>query len=141
MIVQGSQDGRGALSNRALSVFLDFMLDIALDQVEYMMRYLKIDSLGKNIDKYVKLSQNELFDSEPLPKYSELLFKELLIKGNISRGEVSSIINKSSRTATNLVSKLIKADFLQSKSHKEPISLKFNSHFASYIIPELMPQK
>jgi len=106
-----------------------------------MNKYLKIDSLGKNIEKYVKLSQNGLFTNEPLPKYSELLFKELLIKGSISRGEVSNVIDKSSRTATTLVSKLIKLNFLKSKSHKEPISLKFNSHFASYIIPELIPQK
>lgn len=141
MVVQGSQDGRGALSNRGLSSFLDFMLETSLDQVEYMNKYLKIDSLGNNIDKYVKLSQNGFFDNEPLPKYSELLFKELLIKGSISRGEVANIIGKSTRTATTLVSKLIKADFLSSKSHKEPISLKFNSHFASYIIPELIPQK
>jgi len=141
MIVQGSQDGRGALSNRGLDSFLDFMLETALDQVEYMNKYLKIDSLGNNIEKYVKLSQNGLFDTEPLPKYSELVFKELLIKGSISRGEVANIIGKSTRTATTLISKLIKADFLSSRSHKEPISLKFNSHFASYIIPELMPQK
>ncbi len=141
MIVQGSQDGRGALSNRGLSSFLDFMLETSLDQVEYMNKYLKIDSLGNNIDKYVKLSQNGFFDNEPLPKYSELLFKELLIKGSISRGEVANIIGKSTRTATTLVSKLLKADFLSSRSHKEAISLKFNSHFASYIIPELFPLK
>ena len=141
MTVQGAQDGRGALSNRGLSAFLDFMLEITLDQVEYMNKYLKIDSLGKNIEKYVKLSQSGLFDNEPLPKYSELVFKELLIKGNISRGEVANIIGKGTRTATTLVSKLIKADFLQSKSHKDALSLKFNAHFASYIIPELMPQK
>ena len=139
MIVQGSQDGRGVLSNRGLSAFLDFMLETTLDLVEYMNKYLKIDSLGNNIEKYVKLSQNGFFDMEPLPKYSELLFKELLIKGSISRGEVANIIGKSTRTATTLVSKLIKADFLSSKSHKEAISLKFNSHFASYIIPELIP--
>jgi len=141
MIVQGAQDGRGALSNRGLDSFLTFMLETALDQVKYMNKYLKIDSLGNNIEKYVKLSQSGLFDIEPLPKYSELLFKELLIKGSISRGEVGNIIGKSTRTATTLVSKLIKADFLSSKSHKEAISLKFNSHFASYIIPELIPQK
>lgn len=141
MVVQGAGDGRGPLSNRGLDSFLDFMLDTALDQVNYMGKYLKIDSLGTNIEKYVKLSQNGFFDSEPLPKYSEIVFKELLIKGSIARGEVSKIIGKSDRTASTLISKLIKADFLQSKSHKEAISLKFNPHFASYIIPELMPQK
>jgi Fic family protein len=141
MIVQGAGDGRGALSNRGLNSFLEFMLDTALDQVEYMGKYLKIDSLGINIEKYVKLSQNGLFNNEPLPKYSEILFKELLIKGSIPRGEVAKLIGKSDRTASTLISKLLKADFLQSKSHKEAISLKFNAHFASYIIPELMPQK
>jgi hypothetical protein len=141
MIVQGTGDGRGALSNRGLNSFLEFMLDTALDQVEYMGKYLKIDSLGINIEKYVKLSQNGLFNNEPLPKYSEILFKELLIKGSIPRGEVAKLIGKSDRTASTLISKLLKADFLQSKSHKEAISPKFNAHFASYIIPELMPQK
>ncbi|MGB3752052.1 MAG: Fic family protein, partial [Arcobacteraceae bacterium] len=92
MVVQGSQDGRGPLSNKGLNYFLDFMLKISLDQVEYMSKYLKIDSLGNNIEKYVKLSQSGLFEKEPLPKYSELVFKELLIKGSITRGEVANII-------------------------------------------------
>jgi Fic family protein len=140
MIQQGSQDGRGPLSKRGLDSFLTFMLQTALDQVDYMTKYLKIQSMGKNIENYVKLSQLGFLDIEPLPKYTALLFKELLMKGSVPRGEVAEIIDKSSKTASNLMKILLDKDYLSSKHHKAPISLQFNSHFASYIIPELIPQ-
>ena len=141
MVVQGATDGRGPLSNRGLNEFLNFMLDIALDQIQYMNKYLKLDSLASNITKYVSLSQAGLFDHEALPAQSELLFKELLIYGELPRGQVKNIIGKKDRAATSLISKLMAMDFLESDSPKGNIRLKFNSHFASKIIPELFPDK
>ena len=36
---------------------------------------------------------------------------------------------------------LLNMDFLESDTPKSPIRLKFNAHFASYIFPELIPQR
>jgi len=141
MVRQGDLDGRGALSSKGFKAYIKFMLEIALDQVNFMGQSLKMNSLYERIDKYVRLSQEGMFEIKPLPKYSELLFKELLISGEVPRGKVMKIINTKDRTATSLIRELIKMDYIESDTPKSPIRLKFNAHFASYIFPELIPPR
>lgn len=138
---QGDLDGRGALSTKAFISYIKFMLAVALDQVDFMNKNLKMHSLHERIESYVRLSKEGLFNTKPLPKYSELLFKELLMVGEVPRGKVMDIIHTKERTATTLIKELTQMDFLESDTPKSAIRLKFNAHFASYIFPELIPQK
>jgi len=138
---QGDLDGRGALSAKAFISYVKFMLEIALDQVDFMDKNLKMFSLHERIKNYVRLSREKLFNTKPLPKYSELLFKELLMVGEVPRGKVMNIIHTKDRTATTLIKELVQMDFLESNTPKSAIRLKFNAHFASYIFPELIPQR
>lgn len=141
MVRQGDLDGRGALSTKAFVSYIKFILKIALDQVYFMNQNLKMNSLHERIERYIRLSKEGFFDTKPLPKYSELLFKELLMVGEVSRGKVMDIIHTKDRTATTLIKELIQMDFLESNTPKSAIRLKFNAHFASYLFPELIPQK
>jgi Fic family protein len=141
MVRQGDLDGRGALSTKAFISYIKFILEIALDQVDFMNKNLKMHSLHERIESYVRLSKEGLFNTKPLPKYTELLFKELLMVGEVPRGKVMDIIGTKDRTATTLIRELIQMDFLESDTPKSAIRLKFNAHFASYIFPELIPQK
>jgi Fic family protein len=141
MVRQGDFDGRGALSTKAFISYIKFMLEAALDQVDFMQKNLKMHSLHERIESYVRLSKEGLFDTKPLPKYSEFLFKELLMVGEVPRGKVMDIIHTKDRTATTLIKELTQMDFLESDTPKSAIRLKFNAHFASYIFPELIPQK
>jgi len=141
MVRQGDLDGRGALSTKAFISYIKFMLEVALDQVNFMNKNLKMHSLQERIESYVRLSKEGLFNTKALPKYSELLFKELLMVGEVPRGKVMYIIRTKDRTATTLIKELIQMDFLESDTPKSAIRLKFNAHFASYIFPELIPQK
>ena len=140
MVRQGDLDGRGALSTIGLKSYVEFMLKVALNQVDFMSKCLKMDTLSKRIENYIKLSREELLEVEPLPKYSELLFKELLIAGELPRGKVKDIINTKDRTATSLIKELTKLDYIKSTTQKSPIRLNFNARFASYIFPELIPK-
>jgi len=141
MVRQGDLDGRGALSTKAFISYIKFMIEVALDQVDFMNKSLKMHSLHERIESYVRLSKEGLFNTKPLPKYSELLFKELLMVGEVPRGKVMDIIHTKERTATTLIRELIQMDFIESDTPKSAIRLKFNAHFASYIFPELIPQK
>ena len=138
---QGDLDGRGALSTKAFISYIKFMLEVALDQVNFMNQNLKMNALHERIERYVRLSKEGFFDTKPLPKYSELLFKELLMRGEVPRGKVKDIIHTKDRTATTLITALTQMDFLESDTPKSAIRLKFNAHFSSYIFPELIPQK
>ena len=139
MVRQGDLDGRGALSSKGLKKYITFMLETALDQIDFMNYHLRLDLLNNRMQKYVHLSQNGFFDQEPLPKYSEPLLKELLIQGEIARGKVKEIINTKDRTASSLIKKLLELEYIESTTPKSPIRLKFNSFFSSYLFPNLIP--
>lgn len=140
MPLQGATDGKGPLSLRGLKYYLKFMLETSLDQIEYMHKNLQLSSLAHRIDKFVLLANNDMLDVESFPKYSAILFKELLIKGELNRGEVKNIINKSDRTATSLIKTLIQKQYIESDTPKSAIRLKFNTAFASYLMPNLIPK-
>ena len=141
MIRQGDYDGRGALSAKALKDYVTFMLESAMDQVKYMSECLNLEILSHRIERFVRICNEGLLEQAPLPKYTIPLFKELLIKGELPRGLVKKIIGTKDRTATTLIKELIQRDFLDSTTPKSPIRLKLNTYFASYLFPELIPQK
>ncbi len=135
---QGERDGRGALSLKGLKIYIKFMLETALDQVEYMGEVLQLQTLSERVENYVMFSQKGMYSKEPLPKYSEFLLKALLLQGEMPRGKVGNIIHASESTATKLIKKLIDQDFLESDTPKGAIRIKFNAHFASEIFPDLI---
>jgi Fic family protein len=138
---QGDRDGRGQLSLKGLELYTQFMLETALDQIHYMSSILRLDTLSERIANYVVLSREGMYTVDPLPKYAEHLFKELLIRGELSRGEVRHIIGAGETTARNLVRKLLAMEYLETDSPKGVIRMKFNSYFASKIFPDLIPDR
>lgn len=135
---QGEYDGRGALSTRALNEFVSYMLTCAQDQVDYMTKYLKLNSLTERLTRYVKLTQNSMFDLAPLPKDTDKIFKELLLRGEFKkRTEMDEILGVSRRTATEITKELLHRGYIQSDGQKSSIRLKINSHLAEHIFPEL----
>lgn len=138
---QGDRDDRGALSLKGFKSYIKFMLEVAIDQIAYMGEVLQLNTLSQRIEKYVKFSQQGMYQTEPLPKYSEYLLKELLIVGEMARGDVAKVIHASDRTASTLIKKLLEMHFLESDTPKGAIRLKFNAHFASEIFPGLISGK
>lgn len=139
MIRQGATDGRGDLSLRGLKYYLHYMLEVSLDQIEFMDKSLSLSTLSNRVSKYVALSHNRMFSIEPLPKYSDILLNALLIRGEIPRGDVEAIIGKGTKTAYTLVKKLQEREYIYSDTPRGTIKIKFNTFFASKIIPDLMP--
>ena len=141
MIRQGDRDGKGALSSNALSVYINFMLEMALDQVSYMNKHLKLNALTSKIELYVQRANDGLLGIDPLPKHSEKVFKYLLLSGECSRGKVPEIIGMKERTASRLISELLKRDFIESDSKAGAIRLKIEASMASYLFPMLVPER
>lgn len=137
---QSMTDGRGKLSVRGLEYFLNFMLDTCLDQIEYMGNNLKIDILSNKLEKFIRLSQEEMLERDPLPAHSQKLLPMFLIKGEIQRSEIPGIIGMKERSATALTSSLLKMGYIQTNGPKDPFKLKLDSYMASYIFPNIFPQ-
>lgn len=136
---QGATDGRGPLSLMALTHFVEYMLDIALDQVHFMGGCLKMDKLSQRIENYTILSRSGMFGIQPLPKYAEGVFKHLLLYGSAQKGAITSALGISERTGTTLFRELSDAGVIISESVKGPVSLRFTMHMASYVFPDLFP--
>ena len=138
---QGEKDGKGALSSNALAQYVEFMLDTALDQVFYMNKHLKLNALTSKIELYVQRVNDGLLDIEPLPKYSEKIFKYLLLSGECSRGKIPEIIGMKERTASRVTSELLKRGFIESDTRAGAIRLKIGVSMASYLFPMLVPER
>lgn len=139
MVKQGSLDGNGALSSMALKEFVSFMLKTSLDQIKYMQQCLKIDLLQKRIETYVSMSQKNMLGIQALPKRTDRVFMNLLIKGSSDRGELASTIGVSERMSSVLYHELLSRGFLKTESPKGSLSIAIPSHMASYVFPELIP--
>lgn len=132
-------DGRGNLTNKGLYQLVDFMLDVAIDQINYMKSVLSIKELSHRIENYVEFAKRKMYKIVPLPKHTDRLLKELLIKGSVRRGDVEKIIGTKQTVASTLIKELIQRDYIQSDTVRGDIRIKFNAHFSMKIFPELMP--
>ncbi len=128
-------DGRGYLSQSALDQFCAFILEIAADQISFMKGMLSLPGLVNRIRAYCEIRER----SGDLPKRTSLLLPEIIIKGEIPRGDVPRLIDASPRTAQALIGKLMEHGYLKSESPKGKLSIGFPSEACSTFFPELFP--
>lgn len=140
LIKQGEFDGRGELSTKALESFVRFMVECSLDQINYMDRYLKLSELSSRIDNYTQKVYDGGFDRLSLPKKSDRLFKHLLLVGESPRSALATVLDVSDRTITSTLKELLEKGYLTSDTPKSAVRLRFNTHFASWLFPELIPE-
>jgi Fic family protein len=142
---ENDYDGRGNLSERTLTEFCRFFLEICLDQAEYMNNLLALNGFLERLEKYVELRNAGLIVDEKGEKLAKLhprvgkVFSEAAIKGEISRGEVFQIIKMSERTGRNILKNLLDEGLLLSKSEKGAVRLGFPAHAAGFWFPDLYP--
>ena len=124
-----------------LQEYIEYMLDLALDQILFMKNNLNISTLSNRISKFVEFSINGMYEIQPLPKGSDLLFNALLVKGSIKKGDIHAIMGISPRKANDVIKTLTQLDYLDSQNQKQPVRLKFNPFFASKIFPNIIPDE
>ena len=81
---QGDLDGRGNLSQRALTDFIIWFLHVCLDQVNFMTSLFELDTRARRLRAHVERS-------EALKPEAARLLEEALIRGEFERGEVPRI--------------------------------------------------
>lgn len=144
---EGDLDGRGNLSDRTLTEFCRFFLEVCLDQAEYMNNLLALDLFSERLEKYVQLRNSGLITGEkgePLPALHPrvaAVLKALAIKGEMARGEVFRVIEMSERTGRNILRELLDEGLILSRSEKGAVRLGFPAAAASYWFPDLYPKE
>jgi len=117
----GDLDGRGALSERALTDFCEFFLDTCIDQVDFMSSRLELKSLQLRIERYCA---HEV-DAKHLLPGSWNLLREALLSGEFSRGSAAGLTGKGSVQARKVLARLIEKGLLVSDTPKGAVRLGF----------------
>ncbi|MDD8017637.1 MAG: Fic family protein [Bacteroidota bacterium] len=135
-------DGRGSLSQKALTAFCDFFLDVCADQISYMFDILKIDQLALRVREYGKAREGGMLkgrtqQSDIFRHEETLLLENLVYRGTIPRADVPRIVNKEERTARRIVRFLTEEGFIISDSTRAPLRFAIPAYAAPHFFPDL----
>jgi Fic family protein len=130
---QGDLNGRGNLSQRALTEFTLWFLRVCLDQVTFMSDLFELDTLARRIRAFVERS-------ETLKPEAGRLLEEALIRGEFERGEMPRITGLPERTARRVFNDVVAAGLLASETPKGSVSLRFPPDTAEFLFPRLFPE-
>jgi Fic family protein len=114
-------DGRGALSERSLTKFCEFFLDVCIDQVDFMNSRLELKGLQLRIERYCAHET----DAKCLLPGSWNLLREALLSGEFNRGKAAALTGKGSVQARKVLAKLIEKRLLVSDTPKGAVRLGF----------------
>ena len=130
---QGDLDGRGNLSQRALTDFVLWFLTVCLDQVNFMSSLFELDTLARRLRTYVERN-------EKLKPEAARLLEEALIRGEFERGDVPRITGLPERTARRVFNDVIAEGLLASDTPKGAVSLRFPVETLDFLFPRLFPE-
>jgi Fic family protein len=130
---QGDLDGRGNLSQRALTEFTLWFLKVCLDQVTFMSSLFDLNNLERRLTLYVDRSDS-------LKPEAVKLLQESLIRGQLDRGDAPRITGLPERTARRVLNDVIAKGLLASATPKSPVSLRFPVAALETLFPRLYPE-
>jgi Fic family protein len=130
-------DGRGHLSEEALTEFTRFFLETCIDQVRFMEELVQPERLRVRIRRWVA----EEAALGTLHEKSAVLLDAVLYRGEMPRGDVPGALGVSERTASRVVAGLADRGVLASHTPKGPLHMTFPAKLASYWMPGLFPEQ
>lgn len=144
---EGDLDGRGNLSNRTLTEFCRFFLEVCLDQAEYMQNVLRLNDLLPRIENYVtRRSEGAILDEKgrkaaPLHPRAGAILREAAIRGELPRSAVVELVEMSERSGRMVLKALLDEGLLIASTdwHRSTVRLGFPPHAAGYWFPNLFP--
>jgi Fic family protein len=137
---QGDYDGCGNLSDKGLRKFCKFFLESCLDQIKFMSELLDLDNLHQRIAGYVGLrSQNMIAEERTLRQEAKYVLTEVMLRGEVSRGDAKRLTGLGDRTARKVVSQLEREKLIISESHRGPVRFNIPAKVVGYYFPNLYP--
>lgn len=130
-------DGRGNLSEEALTSFTKFFLETCIDQVNFMKELIQPDRLSIR----VLLWAEEEIRLGILPPKSSQILEALLYKGELPRIDIPKITNLGERQNRRIISTLTSEHIITSENTHAPIKLAFPAKLAARWLPGLFPEK
>lgn len=136
---RGDLDGRGNLSEAALVAWIDYVLDVCLDQVSFMRSTLNLQTMERRIAACLVFEQQTLGSGVRIEALRPLHY--LFLSGTeLERGEFKRMTGLGERTAVNLLTSLIKRGLLASDSPQGKLRFGLPLHALRFYFPALWPE-
>jgi hypothetical protein len=128
-------DGRGNLSDAALSRFCHFFLERCLDQIAFMTSLIAPSSLLDRIESYLRFTRVDL---EPKTReHLQRLLKALCLEGELARGAVPQILGLKGTAARVIIRRALDEGLVGSASEKGPLRIAFPHQVLDAWFPQL----
>ena len=135
----GDLDGRGNLSEQALVAWIDYVLDVCLDQVNFMSGLLDISAMERRIAACLAFEEESLRSGVRREALRPLHY--LFLAGReLERGEFKAMMGLGDRTAVSALSALIRRGLLKSDTPQGKVRFGLPLHALRFYFPALWPE-
>lgn len=136
---RGDLDGRGNLSEQALIAWIDYVLDICLDQVTFMTGMLDFETLKSRLEACLVFEAT--VGKTGVRQESLRGLHYLFLSGeDMARGDFKSMLGMSDRGATDALGALVKRGLLKSDSPQGKVRFGLPQHALRFLFPRLWPE-
>ncbi len=136
---QGDLDGRGNLSEEALVAWIDYVLDVCIDQVSFMVELLDLESMKGRLEACLSFEASVV--KLGVRQESLRALHYLFLSGEeMARGEFKSMLSMSERSATDALGALVKRGLLKSDSPQGKVRFGLPQHALRFLFPRLWPE-
>lgn len=136
---KGDLDGRGNLSEEGLAAWIDYVLDICLDQVRFMGGLLDISAMERRIAACL-IFEEETLRSGVRRESLRPLHYLFLSGGELERGEFKTMTGLGQRTAGSALAALLERGLLKSDTPQGKVRFGLPLHALRFYFPALWPE-
>lgn len=134
---RGDLDGRGNLTTAGLNEWIDYFLNICLDQVTYMGKMLDLDGMKRRIEALVIFRTRH---DKGLRAEAILPLFHVFAAGPVLRGEFAQLTGLGERTSRSLLSRLLSTGLMVSDTALGPVRFGLPLDSLQFLFPELYPE-
>lgn len=136
---KGDLDGRGNLSEGALVDWIQYVLDMCIDQVRFMKSMLNLSTMEQRIAACLIFEQESLKSGVRLEALLPLHY--LFLSGReLERGEFKRMTGLGDRTAVDLLTSLVRRGLLKSDTPQGKVRFGLPLHALRFYFPALWPE-
>lgn len=133
---RGDLDGRGQLTQRGLFEFVEFMLQVCIDQMDYVEQSMGLVSLRQRLERVIGLESR--FIESGVKQDMAKAIHILLTQGEVARADFKTFSGLHDRVASDQLKKLIDMGVVEAPSAKSrSIFPGLPVWFAQMIFPDL----
>jgi Fic family protein len=136
---RGDVDGRGNLTTQGLIDWIDYALEACIDQVRFMTGQLDLNGMQDRIQAALTFDAHTR-QSGIRPEALRPLHYLFVTQAEMPRADFKAMTGLGERTATDLVSSLLKAGYVGSDSAYGKLRFAVPRHALRFYFPDLWPE-